>query len=33
MPPMADLEDWLSFGRHDPHHRTNGVQPGATGRP
>jgi hypothetical protein len=30
MPPTtADLENWLSFGRHDPHHCTNGGQPRA----
>jgi hypothetical protein len=26
MPPtLADLENWLSFGRYDPHRRTNGA--------
>lgn len=29
-PTLADLENWLSFGRHDPHHRANGDQPRAT---
>ena len=30
-PTLADLENWLNFGRHDPHHRANMAANRATG--